>query len=173
MDKDELMRRTVVITGDFTLKSGQSSNSYIDMRALLSRPDLLHSVAESMRENIDPESTIIGVPMGGAFLACYMASHLHLPFSFWRDAPKDYGLQRQLEGDTQCKSFTLVEDVVTTGQSTLKFIDSLGPYAQKIDKIIVLLDREQGGVQALRDAGYDVVTYITMDELTTGSYGCM
>ena len=104
---------------------------------------------------------IAGVELGG----CPLASAASLT-SFQRGAPrdavyvrkdaKDHGSKRQLEGDTRLApgaSLVILEDVTTTGGSTLKAVEKLRAAGYRVESVVTLVDRLEGGREAIEAAG--------------------
>lgn len=120
----------IIKYGDFVLKSGEKSNTYIDCRKLFGLPDCLQLVAEYMLE-IAPECDYIcAVPYGAIPLATVMLIQSEIPLIMLRKERKPHGMNNIIEGvdiheitaDSKC---LLVEDVVTTGGSLNTAINQL------------------------------------------------
>ena len=83
-----------------------------------------------------------------------------------RKNQKDHGIIKWIEGDlSPGDRVAIVEDVVTTGGSTIKAIERARVEGLKVERIIVLVDRQEGGVAAIQKLVPDVVSLITRDEL--------
>ena len=79
---------------------------------------------------------------------------------------KDYGTRKIIEGDYH-KNDTciIIEDVITTGSSVIDTINILEENGIKVTNIVSLIDRQQGGVELLKDKGYSVEAIISLQEI--------
>jgi len=130
--------------GEFTLKSGLTSNYYCDFRTLISYPNILKSIynliPSSTFENID---LVCGVFFGGMPLANLISFEKNIPQIFVRDNEKTYGTKKQIEGNfTKGQTVLLVEDVITSGSSVLEKIKILEKYELNI-VVLTILNRNE------------------------------
>jgi orotate phosphoribosyltransferase len=149
----------IIKAGEYTLKSGLKSNIYFDFKRLCSYPVLIAQVCQHLSQLTDyQDKCIAGVPMGAIPYATLVSHLTNTPMSLIREERKTYGTQLQIEGDTFGKEMVLIEDVITTGQSVCQTLDILKTNNIKISTIVCVLDREQGGVEKLKQMGYQVVS---------------
>ena len=158
---DQLVERAYIYdpAGGIPLASGQLSDEYINCKAALSLPDILGTAAEVMYSRLRPEAQAVGgLTMGADPLAIAVAlfsrtqPHAVRWFSV-RKERKEHGLKKLVEGDLPDGSrVAVVDDVVTQGSSTLDAIDRLSSEGHKVVQVIVLVDREQGGLARIQDA---------------------
>jgi orotate phosphoribosyltransferase len=150
--------------GGFVLVSGQVSDEYLECRMALSQPEALPVLGRVFLSQVDPRAVAVGGLTMGAdpvAIATSAASAGLRPirwFSVRKDA-KAHGKKKLIEGDvTPGNGVVIVDDVVTTGGSTILAIQSCREYGLQIVQVIVLVDREQdGGLQKVKDvAGEDV-----------------
>jgi len=88
-----------------------------------------------------------------------------------RKAPKGHGLKRIIEGDIEKGSkVIIVDDVVTTGQSTIEAIEKAREFGLKVIKVLVLVDRQEGGKENIQNKGIDFESIITKQELLDAYY---
>jgi len=114
----------------FTWSSGWKSPIYCDNRLALSYPDIRKSIkyllSESIKENFPGVETIAGVATAGIAQGALVAEELNLPFLYVRPKPKDHGMENLIEGKIEKgKRVVLVEDLVSTGGSSLKAAEAL------------------------------------------------
>jgi orotate phosphoribosyltransferase len=109
-----------------------------------------------------PECDAVGgVELGGCPLASAVSLISHqrrrpLPALYVRKARKDHGSAKLVEGDKSLRPglrVALLEDVITTGGSSLKAVEALGAVGAKVVGILALVDREEGGAETIREAG--------------------
>lgn len=150
----DAIRDAALLEGDFVLRSGRRSSYYLDKYRFGTRPDLLRAlgkaIAEAVREH-EPDAVRLAAPeLGAVTLATAAALELELPFVIVRGKAKDYGTANRIEGvfehgDCVC----LVEDVVTSGGAALEAIDALREAGMRVSNAVCVVDREEGGADAL------------------------
>lgn len=166
---DALINIEVIKRGEFTLRSGEVSSIYIDCRAIISYPPLLHNVAQALWDKVKhlKPSLLCGVPYTALPMATAISLDQNLPMLMCRKETKDYGTKKQIEGVFKSgQDCLIVEDVVTTGGSVLQIADILKKQHLQVSDIVVLVDRQQGGKETLQAAGYHLHSVYTLDEIT-------
>jgi orotate phosphoribosyltransferase len=154
------------------LASGKESDFFIDCKQTMLTAEGHALVGELMFEllsELPACEAVGGVELGG----CPLASAVSL-VSFQRGRPlnalyvrkakKDHGTTKLVEGDKSLKSglkVALLEDVVTTGGSSLKAVESLKAAGADVIGIVALVDRQEGGAETIRAAGLPLVTVAT------------
>lgn len=134
--------------GTFTLKSGRTSEIYVDMRVLIGYPNmyryLLEYALEKFPDFFNGIDSVTGIHFGGLPFANYISFMRGLPQIYIRDTQKAYGTGKRIEGDlSPCRGLLLVDDVLTTGGSIDGALHVLDDYAVKPAKILVLVDRSE------------------------------
>jgi orotate phosphoribosyltransferase len=163
-----LMDIEAIKFGNFTLKSGMNSPIYIDLRRIVSYPDLLREVAHAFWGAIKSLNfeLLCGVPYTALPIATAISLLHDKPMVLRRKEAKDYGTKKIIEGNykknQQC---LIIEDLITTGMSIFETIRPLEEEGLLIKDVAVLLDREQGGRKKLSDQGYRLHAIFTISEL--------
>ncbi len=114
----------------FTWSSGWKSPIYCDNRRTLSFPEIRDFIRDNLcmviRENWGLPDMIAGVATGAIAQGALVADRLNLPFIYVRSSPKDHGTGKLIEGEvTPGKSSVVVEDLVSTGGSSLRAVEAL------------------------------------------------
>ncbi|MDR3478394.1 MAG: orotate phosphoribosyltransferase [Gammaproteobacteria bacterium] len=154
--------------GQFTLKSGQTSPVYIDLRQIISYPDILRSVSNLMWESVRASrfDLICGIPYTALPIATCMSLQNNIAMVMRRKEKKDYGTKQLIEGAfTAGQTCLLVEDVITTGSSVIETAKDLEDAGLIIQDVVVLIDREAGGKKNLQDKKYLVHAAITLSDI--------
>lgn len=158
----------IIKFGSFTLKSGIKSPFYVDLRPLASSPQLLKTLSNNLLQLVDNRKLelICGVPYAALPMATTMSLESGIPLIIKRKEDKGYGTKRMLEGVyDKGQNCLLVEDVITSGKSLMETIDEVEKAGLKVTDLVVVLDREQGGTQLLKEKGYHVHTLFTINEV--------
>lgn len=154
--------------GHFTLKSGQTSTLYIDLRRIISFPELLQQITAIMWEKIHTcqFDLVCGVPYTALPIATCMSLQHNIPMIMRRKEKKSYGTRQMIEGVYQAGQTCLVlEDIITTGGSILTTIDDLAACQILVKDIIVLLDRTTTSTEVADLSRYRVHSVLTMNVL--------
>ena len=170
MDHDDLGQRLVkaaYLEGDFLLASGRRSRYYFDKYLFETRPELLGPVAEHLAQKIPTGvRRLAGPELGAIALATATSLVAGLPALFVRGAAKAYGTAKRIEGPFDPGDLVLVlEDVVTSGASAIEAASVLAESGCRVAQILAVIDREEGGREAARDAGYVLNALFTRSEL--------
>jgi uridine monophosphate synthetase len=164
----ELHRIGGVKFGEFTLKSGQKSPVYVDFRGLVSHPSALRMAGAALASALSTLTfdRIAGLPYAGLPLAVSASLAADLPMIYPRKESKEYGTRKQVEGDYQPgQTVAVLDDVITTGGAKLELIAPLLAEGLNVRDVVVLIDREQGGSEALREKGYSLHAVFTLTGL--------
>ncbi|MDP1726798.1 MAG: orotate phosphoribosyltransferase [Bacteroidota bacterium] len=121
----------------FTWASGLKSPIYSDNRLSLSHPEIRtfikNALAASVKENFPESQAIVGVATAGIAPGVLVADLLELPFGYVRAEAKKHGMGKQVEGDiSPAQSLVVIEDLVSTGKSSLQAIDVLRDYGSQV-----------------------------------------
>lgn len=158
------------LTGEFTLTSGKKSNYYIDGKKITLSPEGAYLVGKAtFDELIKTGVDAIGGVATGAYpivTAVALVSHLEgkpIPAFIVREVTKEHGTMRKIEGHLkQGSRVAIVDDVLTTGGSVSRAIEAVEAAKCKVVKVIVLVDRHEGGSDRLKKEGYDFTTLLSV-----------
>jgi len=157
----------------FKLASGKMSCFYVNCKPVTLSPEGMYLVGNLIFEEIKETncSAIGGLTFGADPIAVSTAFASHIkgqPFKAFsiRKEQKDHGMIKWIEGDIKPgERVVIIEDVVTTGGSTIKAIERARTEGLEIVKVITLMDRQEGGVEMIRNHVKEVSAIITRDEL--------
>ena len=161
MSVDALGRLLVehaLLEGDFVLRSGKRSSWYLDKYRFETRPELLRPLGERLAAAAgaaEPEAVrLAGPALGAVALAASASMASGLPFIIVRDATKGYGTDNRLEGPyAPGELVCLVEDVVTSGGALAEAVSALREAGLEVRHAVCVVDREEGGADALARIG--------------------
>ena len=159
----------------FKLASGALSSFYVNCKPTTLHPRGMYLVGHLVFEAIkDVVPDGVGGLTFGAdpiAVATSFASELnHMPVKAFsiRKTQKDHGIVNWVEGDMASgERVVIIEDVVTTGGSTIKAIDRARSTGLDVVKVVTLIDRQEGGMENIKNYVNDVVSIITRDDLMT------
>jgi len=158
----------VVKFGKFSLVSGIDTPIYIDLRILPSYPETMATVTEELVKVIKKmkPDVVAGAETAGIPLATAISLKSKIPMIYVRKRPKSYGTQEMIEGILEKDAkVVLIDDMATNGLSKIKFIEGIKQSGGIVEDVVIVLDREQGGVEALDKVGVKLHSLITLKEL--------
>ncbi len=154
--------------GDFTLASGRRSSLYIDLRLLISQPSLMQSAARAyakLLEFLDCDR-IAGIPYAALPIGAAVSLASGVPLIFNRKEAKHHGLGKEIEGIWKPgERVIIIEDLITTGGSIVTSVDLFRAAGLVVEDAIVLLDRQQGGIENLQKVGIRVHSVLALNEV--------
>jgi orotate phosphoribosyltransferase len=170
----EILRKNSYFSGEFVLASGRHTTYYFDCKlTTYSEPRGLELAAALILDQVRPLrgrlQAIGGLTLGAAPLAIAVSQQAwkegwRLPAFAVRKEPKQHGRQRLIEGTVEpAWEVAILDDVITSGDSVHRAISAVCEAGAKVAKVIVLVDREEGGRETLRE--YDYSAIFTIREL--------
>jgi orotate phosphoribosyltransferase len=166
------LREHALIIGEVTLTSGRTAQYYVDAKRAILRPAGFAALAELVAGHARRwgATAVGGLTMGADAPACAaLAGGADVTAFFVRKETKAHGLQRRIEGPPLApgERCLIVEDVVTTGGSTVQAIEAVRAEGHQICGVITVLDRLAGGADAIREAagGAPYAALATIDEV--------
>ncbi len=166
MLKDDLIGCGAVLFGDFTLTSGAKSSYYVDIKKASTNPKVLRHIGKEMSKHIEGIDMIAGMELGAVPIAVAVALETGKPYVIIRKGERTHGTGKQIEGDpVYGKRVLIVEDVTTSGGSTIKSVEILREAGATVDKALVVVDREAGAIPKLAEMGVNLIPMVTVKEL--------
>jgi len=169
----EIVRRDSVKFGKFTLSSGKESDLYVDLRKVTLNPvgaSIIGSLIYDMIKDRDVDA-VGGMSVGAdpiavsTSLAAYQSGREIMAFLV-RKTQKAHGTQNVIEGPIKAGFRALVvEDVITTGASTISAIDRIREAGMDVKMVVAVFDRCEGGKEAIEALGYEVHSLLTRRDL--------
>lgn len=168
----ELLRQRSFQRKRVVLASGRESDFFIDCKQTVLTAEGHALTGELMFEalsELEECGAVAGVELGGCPLASAVSlvsffKGRPLPAVYVRKARKDHGSAKRIEGDLALQpgmGVALLEDVITTGGSSLQAVEVLREAGVRVVGIIALVDRLEGGAQAIREAGLPLIALAT------------
>ena len=169
----DLGRRLVeraYLEGDFVLRSGRRSRYYLDKYRFETDPELLaglgRELAALVRTHAPDAELLAGPELGAVPLAAVTSIETGLPFVIVRKETKEYGTGNRLEGVHAAGArVCVVEDVVTSGGALLSAVEALRDAGLHVSAAIAVVDREEGGAEAIASAGVAYTALFTVSAL--------
>lgn len=154
-----LIKNSAIKFGDYILASGKKSPYYIDLRQTISSPITMDWIGNALTRIVineigkDRIDKILGVPTAGIPFATVVSQKLAIPLIYYRQARKEHGVRKKIEGILDRNDRVLIiDDLITTGESVIESAEVVRDQGGVVNELVVLLDREQGGKERLRSS---------------------
>jgi orotate phosphoribosyltransferase len=172
----EILKDLSYEEGDFVLASGKKSTYYVDAKETTLNPEgmyLVGHIMHTMVRDITGIDAVGGVSIGGDPLVCTVVLSAYskkdnLVGFLIRKEPKGHGTNRWIEGGKNLKkgmNVVILEDVVTTGGSSLKAIEATEKEGYNVKGIVAILDRLEGGKDTIETKGYIFKSIFNLKDL--------
>ena len=153
-----LLVEHALLEGDFVLRSGRRSSWYLDKYRFETQPELLRRLGERLAagvEEVEPAAVrLAGPALGAVALTASAAMASGLPFIIVRGETKEHGTANRIEGPFEAGELVcLVEDVVTSGGALAEAVEALRGGGLEVRNALCVVDREEGGADALARLG--------------------
>lgn len=165
---DDLYAIGAIKFGEFRLKSGVISPFYIDLRGLISHPRVLRAVANRLLAVLSSLrfDRIAGIPYAGLPIATAVGLVGDIPAIYPRKEVKDHGTRRMIKGDfAPGETVVPIDDVISDGASKMESAEPLLEAKLVVRDFVVLLDRETGGAERLKEKGYELHSVLRVKEV--------
>ncbi len=166
-----------LLRGTFTLRSGRTSNYYLDKYRFSTKPEILTQlgdlfkqrigqIEQSLGDEFGKVNQLAGAELGGIPLVTVAGISTGLTTIFVRNAKKDYGTAKQVEGIiNEGDTVIFIEDVATTGGQALEAVEVLKSLGAKVPAMITVIDREEGARENVEAAGLQFHALFTKRDL--------
>ena len=154
--------------GNFTLASGKQSPIYVDLRRVVSYPNLFKMVAYAYSQIVKGLTfdRVAGVPYAALPTAAVVSWKLGRPMIYPRKEVKQHGTGQNIEGDFEAgQTAVMLEDVITSGGSIVKAADTMREAGLKVQDVVVLVNREQGGHDKMAEIDVRLHAVLTISEI--------
>ncbi|MFB6178013.1 MAG: orotate phosphoribosyltransferase, partial [Halobaculum sp.] len=150
---------------EFELSHGGTSDYYVDKYLFETDPDALSLIAEAFAQRVDGER-LAGVALGAVPLVATTAVETGTPYVIVRKAAKEYGTGNRIEGEfDEGEEVVVLEDIATTGQSAVDAVEALREAGATVNRVLVVVDREEGATELLADHDVQLESLLTASDL--------
>ncbi|AUV80472.1 orotate phosphoribosyltransferase [Salinigranum rubrum] len=151
--------------GEFELSHGGTSDYYVDKYLFETDPVCLALVARAFAERVG-DTKLAGVALGAVPLVAVTSVETGNPYVIVRKKAKEYGTANRVEGRfDEGEEVVVLEDIATTGTSALDAVEALRDLGAVVDRVVVVVDREEGARELLADHDVELEALVTASEL--------
>lgn len=162
---DKLIDCGAIKFGEFILKSGRKSKYYVDIKIAETNWQILDEICNMIVPLLKGDK-LAGMELGAVPIVVGTALKSKKNYIIIRKMKKEYGTERRYEGIIEKGDrFTIIEDVTTTGSSVLEVIKVIEDENGVVERVIAVVDREEGGKENITSHGYDFISLIRASEI--------
>ncbi|PSP55285.1 orotate phosphoribosyltransferase [Halobacteriales archaeon QS_1_67_19] len=156
--------------GEFELSHGGTSDYYVDKYLFETDPHCLELIGEAFAERLDADgyadTKLAGVALGAVPLVAVTSVETGSPYVIARKQQKEYGTANLIEGRlAEGEEVVVLEDIATTGQSAADAVEALREAGATVDRVLVVVDREEGAAENLAAHDVELESLLTASEL--------
>jgi len=152
--------------GEFELSHGGTSDYYVDKYLFETDPECLSLIAEAFASRVGDDDTLAGVALGGVPLVAVTSAETGRPYVIARKQAKEYGTGNRIEGRlNEGDHVVVLEDIATTGTSALDAVEALREAGAVVDRVLVVVDREEGASELLAEHDIELEALLTASDL--------
>lgn len=158
-----------IMFGEFVQASGEVFPYYIDLRKIISNPQLFHQILNAYAEILETLTfdRIAGIPYGSLPTATGLSLRLHHPMIFPRKEVKAHGTRRLVEGNFHPgETVAIVDDILISGKSVMEGADKLKSVGLVVEDIVVFIDHGRGVKERMKAHGYRAHSVLNLSEIT-------
>jgi uridine monophosphate synthetase len=162
-----------LLFGEYVQASGATFSYYIDLRQIISNPQIFHQVLNAYAKTLQNLSfdRIAGIPYGSLPTATGLSLQMRRPMIYPRKEVKAHGTRRVIEGNFNIgEKVVVVDDVLISGKSVMEGAEKLKSGGLIVEDIVVFLDHEGGVKDKLKANGYNAYSVLTISEITETLY---
>ncbi|WP_159783237.1 bifunctional orotidine-5'-phosphate decarboxylase/orotate phosphoribosyltransferase [Sodalinema gerasimenkoae] len=162
-----------ILFGDYVQASGDTFAYYIDLRKIISNPQVFHQVLNAYAEILENLvfDRIAGIPYGSLPTATGLSLRLHHPMIFPRKEVKAHGTRRLIEGEFHAgETVVVVDDILISGKSAIEGAQKLESAGLNVKDIVVLIDHEKGVKTRLKNQGYQAHSVLQISGIAHSLY---
>ena len=152
--------------GNFILTSGESSDYYIDIKKAITDPIVLNKITKKIAKYSTNYDLIAGMELGAVPLIVALSLETKIPYVIIRKTKRTHGTSKQIEGgNVKDKKILIIEDVTTSGGSVIETIKILKKQNAILDKVIVVVDRENGANKKIENLNLKLIPLLSISEI--------
>ena len=162
-----------ILFGDYIQASGEKFPYYIDLRKIISQPQIFQLVLNAYSEILETLrfDRIAGIPYGALPTATGLSLRLHHPMIYPRKEVKAHGTRRVIEGDFEPgEKVVVIDDILISGKSAIEGAEKIESQGLKVEEIVVFIDHERGVKDRLKAKGYNVHSVLKISEINQTLY---
>ncbi len=173
-----LLARKAYRHGEFTLASGRKSNHYVNCKPVTLSGEGLALVSMSLLEHVEVDAlAVAGLTLGADPLVsgvAMAAAQVNRPLDalIVRKQAKGYGTGAWIEGPLPPNGslVTVLEDVVTTGGSSIKAVQKLREAGYVVNRVVAIVDRQEGAINTMQNSGLELISLFLLEQIIDFAY---